>query len=185
MEHKPIVIGITGHPASGKDTVADYLVSSGFLKISGGDILRDQMIELGLPTDRSHVSEYARRAREEKGNGYLAQGMVTKISGNTVISGIRNMTEVSVFRDNLGERFRLVGVETPLEVRYERAQERGRVGDNISLEQFKLEDEKERSSVSGSHEVSIVIESADKVIQNDGTMEDLYKKVDDFLKTLG
>ena len=80
--------------------------------------------------------------------------------------------------------FSLVAIETPLEVRYARAQDRGRVGDHISFEQFKKEDEEERKSQSGSHEVDLVIAMADTVLQNNGSMEDLFKKVDSLVNSI-
>ena len=184
MERNLRVIGITGHPASGKDTVADYLVARGFAKISMGDILREEMTALQIPIDRSHMNDFAKKVRAERGNGYLSEEIVRRVKGNTTIAGVRNTSEVTIFRNGLGENFKLLAIETPLEIRYERAKARGRIGDSITFEQFKTEDERERAAQSGSHEVSIVIDSADKIIQNDGTMEDLYKKVDDYIVSL-
>lgn len=182
MEHKPLVIGITGHPASGKDTVADYLRTIGFSKISLGDIIRRDMTALGIPIDRAHMSEFARKVREERGNGYLTEETVKAIAGDTVIAGVRNTEEVRIFKDRLGDRFKLMAIETPLEVRYARAQERKREGDLISFEQFKKEDEQERNSQSGSHEVDAVIALADVVLQNDKTMEDLFGEAREFVE---
>lgn len=184
MEHKPIIIGITGHPASGKDTVADYLVSRGFTKISMGDILREEMTVLQIPIDRSHMNDFAKKVRAERGNGYLSEEIVRRVKGDTTIAGVRNSSELKIFREGLGENFKLLAIETPLETRYERAKMRGRIGDSISFEQFKLEDERERAAQSGSHEVATVIASADVCLENDGTMEDLFKKVDDFVASL-
>ena len=184
MERNLQVIGITGHPASGKDTVAAYLVFRGFSKISMGDILREEMTAQGIPIDRSHMNEFAKKVRAERGNGYLSEEIVRRVKGNTTIAGVRNTSEVVIFRNGLGENFKLLAVETPLETRYARAKARGRIGDDVSFEQFKIEDERERAAQSGSHEVSTVIESADMSLQNDGTMEDLYKKVDDYVASL-
>lgn len=38
-----IIIGLTGHPSSGKDTVAEYIANKGFAHISCGDLLREEM----------------------------------------------------------------------------------------------------------------------------------------------
>ena len=179
-----VIIGITGHPASGKDTVADFLVSKGFSKISGGDILREEMIKQGIPTDRSHIHEFVTAMRLKKGNGYLSEETIKRIKGNTVISGIRNTEEVTIFRKRLGNDFKLFAVESPLETRYRWARERGRIGDDITLEQFRLEEEQERNKDSGSHEVDKVIGQADIIIKNDGTKDQLFQKVDTLLTKL-
>lgn len=185
MEHKPRVIGITGHPASGKDTIADYLATRGFTKISLGDVIREQMTALGIPLDREHMSEFARKMRAEKGNRYPVDDMVERITGDTVVAGIRNTSELEALKTVLGGSFTLIAVETPLAVRYERARLRRREGDEISFEQFKLEDERERAAQSGSHEVDLVIKAANTILANDGTMEDLFRKVDEFIKRSG
>ena len=172
------VIGVTGHPASGKDTVADYLVSRGFTKISGGDILREEMIELGIPTDRSHIQEYVKEMRKKYGNGYPSEETINRIKGDTVISGVRNSEEVRIFREKLGKDFKLVAVEAPLEVRYSWAKERGRIGDDVSFERFKTEEEVDRSSDSGSHEVDLIINQSDFKIINNAGKKELFNEVD-------
>ncbi len=175
------IIGVTGHPASGKDTVADYLVSKGFNKVSGGDILREEMIKLGIPTDRSHLHEFVAGMRQKYGNGYLSDETIKRIKGDTVISGIRNLEEVKIFREKLVSNFKLIAVEAPQEVRYRWARERGRIGDDISLEKFKKEEDQEKANDSGSHEVDLVIGQADFKIVNETTKEDLFANVDKIL----
>lgn len=178
MGSKPIIIGITGHPASGKDTIANYLVSQGFFKVSGGDILRQEMKKMGVPIDRTSIHEFSKKMREQRGNGYLSEETIKRIKSNTVVSGIRNTQEVKIFREKFGDNFKLIAVQTPLEIRYKRAKKRNSARDSISLEQFKQEEEKEKAAVSGSHEVDLVIALADVVIENNGMLEELFKKVD-------
>ncbi len=178
MVNESIIIGVTGHPASGKDTIADYLASQGFFKISGGDILREEMQKLGIPIDRSHIHEFVNEMRKERGNGYLAEEMIKKIKGNAVVSGIRNSEEIRIFREKFGNAFKLIAVQTPIEARYVRAKERGRIGDAISFERFKTEEEKEKAAESGSHEVDNVMALADVIMNNDGSKEDLFQKID-------
>lgn len=184
MESKKIVFGVVGHPASGKDAVSDYLALRGFFKISGGDILREEMKKIGIPLDRAHVHEFVVKMRKENGNGYPAQEEVNRIknnNGNSVVIGMRNTEEIKILRNGVGYDFKLIAVNSPTEVRYERAKARGRIGDDISFEQFKEEEKKERSATSGSHEVDKVIEISDVLIDNDGTLEELHEKIDELL----
>lgn len=183
MGNKNIIIGVTGHPASGKDVVADYLASKGFLKISGGDILREEMAKLGLPIDRSSIHDFVVEKRKERGNGYLSEETIKRVTGDTVISGVRNTDEVRILKEAFGKNFKLIAVETPIEIRFERAKERGRIGDDVSFDKFKEEEEKEKAQESGSHEVDLVIKKADIIIQNDGSIEELFKKIDDFIRS--
>ena len=179
------IIGVTGHPASGKDTVGDYLVSKGHTKITMSDILRKEMTKLGIPTDRSSIHNYVTEMREKYGNGYLCQETIKRIKGNTVLSGLRNLEELKIFKEKLGESFKLISVESSIETRYVRAKERGRIGDNISFERFKIEEEEEKNSHSGKFGVDLLIKQADFNITNDGTKEELFKKVDVLLLALG
>lgn len=180
-----IVLGITGYQVAGKDTIADHLSAKGFVKYTMGDILREEMRELGLTLDRDSMNKYSTEVKTKNGNDYLARKIIRKISGDSTIPGIRSGLEVETFRKELGDKFVLLAVSAPIEKRFEWAQDRNREGDNVSFEKFKEQQEKERSSSSGVHEIDKVIEMADYTIENDGTKEDLYKKVDELILKLG
>ncbi len=176
-----IIIGVTGQPGSGKDTVADYIGTKGFRTISGGDVIREKMREIGLTTDRATMYEFIKKRREQYGNAYPSEEIIEKITADTVVAGFRNRDEVKFFRTKLGENYFLIAVEASLETRYERAKQRNRIGDDITLEQFRIEEQQERATDSGSHEVDAVVAIADVTIQNDGTLEELHEKVDEVL----
>ena len=116
-----ITIGITGHPSSGKDTVADYLQSQGFSHISLGGLIKEEMAKKGIPTDRAHTSIFANEMRKIRGPGYLVEITLEKISEKTIISGLRNVAEVLLLKEKLGKNFILIAVDAPLEIRYQRA----------------------------------------------------------------
>ena len=184
MESRYTVIAVVGHPASGKDTVADYIAEKGFAKISSSDIIRTEMNILGISTERSNMVIFAKETRVIYGNSYPTGGIIKQINGDTVISGFRNLDEIGNMRATYGERFYLVAVEAPIETRYGWGKERGRFGDNISFEQFRLDENTEKADRSGSHEVDQVIKTADILLINDGTKEDLYKKADTWFATI-
>lgn len=179
-----IIISIVGHPASGKDTAGDYIAEKGFIKISSSDYLRAEMKKLGLPIDRPSMQAFSSEMRKIYGNGYPAGDIVKQISDDTVVVSFRNTAEVKVLQDMFGKDFTLLAVETPPEIRYKWAKERNRIGDNISYEDFLKAEEIERSDASGSHEMDKVIAMADVLIVNDGTKEDLFRKLDEFIAKL-
>lgn len=179
------VIGIVGQPSSGKDTVVNYLVTKGFTHISSGNLLRAEMKKLDIPTDRAHMSDYSAKACKERGPGFLAGVSVRRVTGNTVISGARHTVEIEVFRKAFGKDFILIAIEASLEIRYKRALARSRIGDNIiSFEQFKQEEEIERRGNPDAYQVDEVINVADRTILNDGTEEELFKKIDELFINL-
>lgn len=180
-----IILGITGQPVAGKDTVADYLTKTrGFKKYTFGDILREEMKALDLPMDRSSMSKYATEMKAKFGNDYLCYGIFKKIDGDSTTPGVRSTMEVKAFREKYGSDFKLVFVDATIENRYKWAQARQREGDLVTFEQFKLEEERERNGVTGSQEVDKVVEMADIIIKNDSSIEDLYKKVDEMIQNL-
>ena len=180
-----IIIGITGNPSAGKDTVADYLVvNKNFKKYGLSDFLREEMTKLGLPLDRENMNKYSIGVKLKHGNDYLCYGVLKKISGDTAVPSVRSTSEVNTFRRELGDKFILLTINAPIEKRYEWAKVRQREGDSISFELFKEQEDRERNNPNGVHEVDKVVEMADVVIENDGTKEDLYKKVDELIKGL-
>ncbi len=176
-----IVIGITGHPASGKDTIADYLIEKGFTKYTMGDIIREEMRSLGLSLDRPSMSKFIEKKKREAGLDYICKIILTKLKDKTAVPGIRSTEEVKTFRKELGDKFILIAVQTHIERRHKWAQDRNREGDQITLEQFKAQEDKERDDYASGLEVDRVIELADYMIDNDGTREDLFKKVDELV----
>jgi len=173
------IIGFTGYPSSGKDTAAEFLATKGFHHISMGDLIRDEMKTLNLPIDRDSVRDYATQKRIERGPGYIAEQACLQVKENTVISGIRNAHEAEIFRKKFPNEFVLITVDAPLETRYKWALGRNREGDQITFEHFKQQQEVERTSAS--QQVDAVIALADKVIVNNGTLEQLKEKISNLL----
>ena len=176
------VLAVVGQPGAGKDEAADYLATKYFVKTGGGDFMRGELRKLGMPTDREAVNKFAKEQRKIHGNAYpYNNGMLDDIRVNTVISGIRNTEELSLLKEKFGSKFKLIAVIAPIELRYQRIHGRGREGDLISFEEFKAQEEMERSDSSGSHEVDALLEQADCFIDNAGSKEDLYKNIDQVL----
>lgn len=181
-----IIFGLTGQPSSGKDTLAEHLESLGFFHVSTSGLIKEEMRGLGIPTDRAHTSAFAIECRKERGAGYLADIAVKKIrekgSLKSVVSGLRNTAEVENLKNAFGKDFVLLAVEAPIGTRYLWVVGRNRTGDNISFEQFKAEEDKEKMGDKNTHQVDAVIEMADKVILNNGTRDEFLQKVEKLAK---
>ena len=64
------IMGLAGTFASGKDTLADYLVAhKNFYHVSTGDIIREESMKLHGSTDRVYLREVANQMRSERGPG--------------------------------------------------------------------------------------------------------------------
>lgn len=75
MTHRPILIGIGGKLASGKDTVADYLVAEyGFIKMGMSEPLNDALLALNplIPTNLMGADMFERYQTVHARLGYTA-----------------------------------------------------------------------------------------------------------------
>jgi dephospho-CoA kinase len=95
-----------------------------------------------------------------------------KNSNILVIDGVRNLEEIETFKRKLGDDFLLVAIQVSDELRYKRALDRGRKDDSKDIVKIKARDHREIC-----WGLNTVISSADIVIQNEGSLEELHKKV--------
>ena len=177
-----MVIGLTSRNAAGKDKVADYLVERrGFSYFSLSDILRTELNRRKVPITRENLIETGNALREKLGPGALAElalEALEKVEQAVVVS-IRNPGEVEVLRRR--EDFILVGVDAPLELRYQRARARGRPEDPRSLEEFVAQERAELKGAAHQQQLDACFAMSDRVLTNDGTLEELYRKVEELL----
>ena len=181
-----MIIGITGWMAAGKDTVADYLIEKrGFLYISLSDIIREALRAEGREVSRDNLREKGNELRDQYGPDYLAQQALKIVVANPekdyVIPSIRQSAEVRVLRDN--PAFKLWAVVGPIEERFARMQVRKRGDDQLitSIEVLKEKEDAENGGTANCQEVGVTVSMADVTIDNSGTFDELYAKVDETL----
>ena len=184
-----IIIGTTGTFASGKNEINNYLVEKyEFVNFTCSDEVREELKERGLLDDRDNLTKVANEMREEGGNGIIGKRIVRKINerhlARVTIDGIRHPDEVAVFRES--GSFYLIKVDAPVEVRYNRVKSRGTLKDEITLEKFKEQESYEmKNNDQNSQQILATMELADYSIINDGSLEELYSKIELILKEIG
>ncbi len=142
-----MIIGITGTHGSGKDTLAEYLASDyGFANFSTSDEIRYEATARGLSTARPILHVISTELRTNLGRGVLAHRALerAKQSGkpNCAITAIRNVAEIETL-NNETDKFLMLAVDAPVDLRYERTHGRARPGDVISKKDFIAEEERE------------------------------------------
>ncbi len=174
-----MIIAITGTNAAGKDTAAEYLVKKGFTHFSLSDELREIARERGLEPTRENLIALGNELRRLYGTSFLTKRILEKASGTThiVLSSVRNPGELEPVKNTDG--FRLIAIDAPSQVRYERAKARGRISENVSLESFIQMDAEEMHGGDTEQNLARLIDIADFKIVNDGSFNELYKKLDD------
>lgn len=185
-----MMIGLTGKNASGKGEVANYLKTKGFAYYSLSDVIREEAIKKGLDHSRETLIKLGNELRKKYGASYLAQQINKKIKQqlknkknlNFVVDSIRSPFEAKELMKNKG--FVLVGIDAPIELRFKRLRERNRLGDAKTLEDFKKQEQRENLKTDSNQQLDATFGMANKVIVNDGKLEELHKKIDDLLRVL-
>lgn len=174
------IIGLAGTFSSGKDTLAKFLTKKyGFVHISTSDIVRELSLEEFGSTDRKYLQIISNQYREERGNDYFAAeayNRYLKLSeseqgSGLVISGMRSVGEAHKVKDLGGK---LVFVNAPIKLRYNRAKLRARDQEVSSFEDFKASEAKEWEANYGSetkHNLKGISEISDIKLNNDGNLD--------------
>lgn len=181
---KKITIGLVGEPGAGKDTVKDYLAEQyGAETLGFSLVLRDILDRLALVPSRANFAGLAEALRTAFGEAILTKVLVSDVEKLTesiiVIDGIRKRGELEELR-TLPD-FHMVFVETDLRVRYERIRHRGTKADDLTktFEEFVQDHEH-----AADRDVRNLKEYADTVIENNGTVAELFTHIDTLLRSL-
>jgi len=180
-----MIIGLTGKNGSGKTAVSEYLVSRGFEYHSLSDAIREEILNRGLQITREVLIDVGNELREKFGPGILAERILTSLDSgqNYVIDSIRNPQEVDVLRSR--NDFTLLALEAEQGTRFERSRKRGRENAAQTLSQFAEEEARELDSDNPARQqLNATRQKADLIVTNDGTLEELHRRLDALLPPL-
>jgi dephospho-CoA kinase len=182
------IIGLSGTNGSGKDTVGQMLGEKhGFFVASATEMLGEELKKHGLPTDRKNKRDLSAQWRRESGLGVIVQRAVDEAKqagyNKVAIGSLRNSGEADLVHQLGGK---LVWVDADPKIRYERIRSgsRGRVEDERTFEEF-LADEQVEMQHSGDEatlNVAAVKERADIFIENNGSLAEFCKKLEESLQ---
>jgi dephospho-CoA kinase len=178
------VVGLVGPIASGKGTVVKILEEKGYRSYSLSDRIREEITARGLEVTRPNLNLVSNDLRGNISPDILAKrtgDLVEKDNADlVVIDAIRNPHEVN----HLKQRFdaKIIGIVADQARRYEFFKARGTNAAGIDTwEQFKeLDDREIKQKGAHTQQVQACLVLADTIIENDGSIEDLKKKIIDF-----
>lgn len=184
MADKKIILGITGEIASGKDTVTKYLVERyGAKQYRFSDPLRDILDRLHLPQVRKHLSDLSHFLRKAFGEDILAHVIENDAKKDThelvVIDGIRRLSDIDLVK-KLPE-FTLIYVEADMQRRYDRLTGRRQ---NVDDQTKTFEEFKQDHLLETEMTIPPLRVDAKYIINNDGTLEELYAQADKVMEEL-
>jgi dCMP deaminase len=178
-----MIVGLTGTNGAGKTVTAEHLETKGFVYHSLSDEIRNELDAAGREATRENLIEMGNQLRGEHGPAVLAERIKSRLrpDRNYVIDSIRNPYEVNSLRAD--KEFHLLHLDGPVEVRYERVRLRGGPRTPTSLEQFVEQEQRETASDDPKHQqLRACHELADAALVNDGSIEDLYSRLDEVVK---
>ena len=173
------LIGLTGTNGAGKGASAEFFKSRGYACVSLSDVLRGELRRAGIPETRDALIAKGNDLRRTFGPDVLARRTLAGIAGPTVIDSIRNSAEVAALREQPG--FLLLAFDAPAALRFERCARRGRDESAATLEAFIRKEEEEMGSDPAAQQLHTCMALADRLITNDGTVEDLHRRLEEFL----
>jgi dephospho-CoA kinase len=181
-----MIIGIAGTIGAGKGTVVEYLTKKGFAHYSSSALLREILAERGLPATRDHFSPLATEMRSADPAGVPRRNhdkFLKENPENAIFEALHSEGEADFIRSIGGH---ILGIDADMHARYARTTGRGEEKDKISFEDFerhvRIEDEGSGEDAKRNNNIRAVLNNADAVIHNNGTLEELYAQVDDALQ---
>lgn len=180
-----MIIGITGTNGAGKGVVVEYLKKKGFSHFSSSGRISEELKRRGMELSRTNMRAVGNEFREKFGNGYLVEVALQEAEAqnleNIIIESLRSTGEAEALKKAGG---RLLVIDAERKIRYARIFERKSGKDLIDFGTFVLQEEREWYGAEGEHDMNIrsVMEMADFTIENNISLEDLFKQVDGFLE---
>lgn len=181
-ENKKNIIGLVGEKLAGKDTTANYLVKkygAGHFRFT--HILDAILEDLDMPISRKNEIDLGLSLRKIFGPHVLVDALGHRIGKSwenlIVVNGIR-MDELDVVK---GWDAKIIYITAPVELRFARYNTRHEKDDDgvMDINAFKIQE-------TGPTEAAIpeLGKRADFRIDNIGSLEELYKKVDGIIENL-
>lgn len=188
-EHHKLV-ALVGMCGAGKSEAAERFIAHGYSNIRLGQITIDEIKKRGLEIREENEKLVREEFRAHHGMAAFAILNIPKIeqaleNSHVIIDGLYSWSEYKVFKEKYGDRLVVIAIYTPAPARYERLAERAEKHKNdpninyrsISPERAKLRDHAEIENVEKGGPIAM----ADHTILNEGTLENLYQKVEKFL----
>ncbi len=177
-----LIIGLVGPIASGKDVTKKYLEQKYNAKnCKFSTPLRDILNRLFVETSRNNLIDLSTMLRQRYGEDLLAKVIANDASlldsDIVVIDGVRRPADI----EHLSKlpHFKLVKIDADPKIRYERMKLRNEnIGDSEKTYDEFMEDHNRETEAT----IPEVMSKADFSIDNNGTLEDLYRKIDEIAK---
>jgi dephospho-CoA kinase len=146
--------------------------------ISIGDVAREIAKSENIEPTRENLQKLSERCFGRFGNDFFIKKVVEKIESDhldkAVITSIRTPLDIITLKRRFDGDLILFYVDLDVKERFRRLRQRGETRDPKTWEEF-LEQEKQEERIFHLHESYAM---ADYRLQNNGTLEDLFRQID-------
>jgi len=182
-----LYIGLVGEKGGGKETFVQFLKEAAKDKsvahIRSSDILAETLSMYDLPLTRSNLQHIAIVLDDGFGKGTVTSAVAKQMREHpadiVIFDGVRWHTDAGMIKHF--ENSYLLYIAAPLNTRFERVRSRKEKAgeEGVSFEQF-LKEEQVRTEI----EIPDIGKGADTVLNNDGSLQDFKKKVEDWYSSV-
>jgi len=181
MTDKKIILGLTGEICAGKGTIVKYLTEKyGATSYRFSIMLRDLLARLYLPVSRENMQFMSTAIRQYFGEDIMAKVIAEDVKNDKnkiiVVDGVRRVPDIKYLEETPG--FKLARIVAEPEIRFKRliARKENPGDENKTYEEFLADHKKEADA-----QVPIIIAQAQLEIENNSSLENLYKQVDQII----
>ena len=179
-----VIIGLIGETGSGKDTFCDHIKKTAREPVfcfRFSDSLSEILRILFDEVKKEDQQWLGKTLREKYGNDILAKAMARRIknveNGFIILNGVRYWEEFEMVKKLGGKNLYITAGQ---KTRWQRINKRGeKIDDSSSYEKF-IEKEKAKTEIL----IPELAKKTDFKIENIGSMEDFFKKIDTIIKSL-
>lgn len=180
-----IILGFVGDLAAGKGTVAKYLSEKYHINnYRYSTMLRDILDRVYVEHTREHLQTLSTFLREQYGQDIMSNVIAKDVEQDphelVIVEGIRRPTDITYLQKNSG--FHLIYITADSKVRWERLVKRAEnPGDTEkTYEAFLTDEQAEADSL-----IKKLGSNAEKIIHNNGNIDELYNQIEIILKHYG
>ena len=181
------ILATVGMSGSGKSVVVDYLTEKGYPKVYFGGMIYKEMEKRGIA--RTEDGESEKKFREEiratEGKDWVvrqvieeAKDLIAAGQKRIILDGVYSWTEYKILKHEFPKNLTFLAIVVDKKLRYERVARRpGRAFDATAIR------ERDRSEIENL-EKGGPIAAADYYILNNGTIEEMTKRLDKILREI-
>jgi dephospho-CoA kinase len=184
-----MIIGICGRIAAGKETLTKFLREKGFVYFETSRLLKEELQREGKLVTRESMQDKGDELRRRYGVAALMIMLLDKTRENPeknyIFDSLRNLGEADFLIKECKD-FILIGVDASQEIRFKRLLKRGKESDPKTWDDFLKMDARDNFDTSNpmGQQTGKLIENANFIIFNEGSIEEGLAKIEEVWKTI-